>query len=81
MIGARRRRLSPLQEDTVRALYAQGVRAQDLASTYDVSVRCIYRTIERTPVAVVPVTIGGYYAQFEITEDGPVQRTDWRAAA
>ena len=58
----------------------QCIHAQ-LASRYGVSKRTILRTIKRAPLAVEVVILAGYYAQFEITDVGPVQRTDWRAVA
>lgn len=82
MIGARMRKLTPLQEGTIRALAAQGVRPGVLASQYGVTRQTIYRTIHRrAPLAVEIVVIGGYYAQFEVLELGPIQRTEWRAVA
>ena len=93
-VQAHPRKLTPLQEDTVRALCAglgpcptgtrgdvSGCIHDDLAKRYGVSKRTILRTIERTPLRVEIVTLSGWYAQFEITDDGPVQRTDWRAVA
>lgn len=92
------RKLTPLQEDTVRAL-TQGVPTNcppwsrttasatapcihsQLAARYGVSKRTILRTIKRAPLKVETVILGGYYAQFEIHELGPVQRTEWRAVA
>jgi hypothetical protein len=89
-VQAHLRKLTPLQEDTVRAL-TEGVRCHglagvqcihaQLASRYGVSKRTILRTIDRSPIKVEVVVLGGYYAQFEIHELGPVQRTDWRAVA
>lgn len=74
------RKLTPLQEETIRAL-AGKVPYRVLASQYGVSKRTIARTVERTPLDVVVVQLGGYYAQFEVHETGPIQRTDWRAVA
>lgn len=83
------RKLTPQQEDAIRALGGH-VRTcppgtpcihDGLAKRYGVSKRTILRTIARAPLSVHVVEIGGYYAQFEITDQGPIQRTDWRAAA
>lgn len=81
MMGARMRKLTPQQEDATRALYGNGVPARVLAGMYGVSSRTILRTIDRTPLAVEVVVLGGYYAQFELRADGPFQRTEWRAVA
>jgi hypothetical protein len=80
MSGARMRKLTPPQEDAVRALAAT-VSYRVLAARYGVCRRTIVRTIARSPIDVVVVEIAGYYAQFEVREDGPYQRTGWRAVS
>ena len=81
-VQAHPRKLTPLQEDTVRALRRQGVPIRVLADTYGVTKRTIQRTLhERAPLRIEVVVLDGWYAQFEIHELGPVQRTDWRAVA
>ena len=74
------RLLTPEQEVAVRKLYLDGVPARDIASSYGVTVRTIYRTLHRTNRAVLTAKVGDYYALYEVGEEGPVQLTPWRAA-
>lgn len=71
------RRLRPDQAEAVRRARAAGVAARDLAGYYGVTVRTIYRTLERAPQAVHEVRLADYQATFEITDEGPVQVTAW----
>lgn len=74
------RALTPDQEEAVRHAASRGADIGELAAAYDVSTRTIRRTIEREPLRVVAINVEGYYAVFEVTPNGPIQRTDWRAA-
>lgn len=55
-------------------------RIRQLASEYGVSIRAIYRTLDRSPRRVVEVVVGRYKAVFEDAEEGPIQLTPWYAA-
>jgi len=74
------RKLTPEQEDAIRAAYDAGVRAWSLAKQYGVTVRTIYRTIHRAERETHRVELAGYHALYEVGEEGPVQLTPWRAA-
>ena len=71
------RRLTPQQEDAIRA---SSTKPAQLAGQYGVTVRTIYRILARPAEPYGRVEVGGYHAEFELTDDGPRQRTGWRAA-
>lgn len=75
------RALTPDQEDAVRAAFAAGARPRDLAPAYSVSQRTIYRTLTRAGQRqIAEVRLATYRALFEVSDDGPVQLTEWVAA-
>lgn len=74
------RRLTPAQEDAVRASVAAGADPGALAGAYGVSRRTILRTLQRYPRSVQTIELAGYRACFEVSDEGPVQLTPWVAA-
>lgn len=82
------RDLTPPQEAHIRSLVGQTTDRRDrgelirlLAGEYDVSVRTIWRTLERSDRETVMARAGEYVALFELGDEGPVQVTEWVAAA
>jgi DNA invertase Pin-like site-specific DNA recombinase len=75
--GYKWRALTPSQGVAIRDALATGVRAKELARAYDVSVRTIYRSIERARCRACVVEVDGWRAEFSLTDDGPVRMTAW----
>jgi hypothetical protein len=78
--GCRWRSLTHTQEAEVRRCVAGGGSPAALARLYDVSIRTIYRTLAREPLAVRTVQVGAYEAPFIVGEDGPIQMGPWVAS-
>jgi DNA invertase Pin-like site-specific DNA recombinase len=76
----RYRALTPGQAGAIRAAAKSGVRALLLAAEYGVSVRTIYRTLERSGCSVHLVRLDDWRAEFEMTDEGPVRVTSWLPA-
>lgn len=72
--------LTPAQAVEVRRRRALGVSVAALAYEYGVSKRCIYRTLRRPDRPRHDVRLGDYRAIFEMTDEGPIQVTEWMAA-
>jgi hypothetical protein len=75
------RSLTADQAAAIRRAMSEGVRAQDLAAEYGVTVRTIYRARDRAYEPVHAVTIGDWVGRFALTSDGPVQVEPWRPTA
>jgi len=73
------RALSHGQTLAVRDARRHGVLVRHLAAEYHVTVRTIYRALERDGCEVLPVTLDGWRAEFEMTDEGPVRVTPWFA--
>ena len=71
------RRLTLSQEAAIRA---SGATPYQLSQQYGVSLRTIYRVLARRSSDYTRVEVAGYHAEFEVTEAGPRQKTEWRAA-
>ena len=76
-VGYLYRSLTHDQAVAVRRARRDGVPARSLAAIYHVNIRTIYRTMERDGCAVLPVTLDGWRAEFEMTDEGPVRVTPW----
>ncbi len=73
------RALSHEQTLAIRKARRNGVRVRCLAAEYHVTARTIYRALERDGCEVLPVTVDGWRAEFEMTDEGPVRVTPWFA--
>lgn len=73
----RARNLTRPQVVAIRLNRTHGARIVDLAEAYGVSRRTIYRALERATVPVHRVEVAGWFADFEIIEDGPIRVTPW----
>lgn len=74
------RKLTPDQETAVRQQHLRGATLRQLADQYGVTVRTIARTLHRAQRDVITVEAGPYRATYELSDEGPVQLTPWRAA-
>ena len=77
---ANMRLLTPDQEDAVRSQHDSGATLRQLAAQYGVTKRTICRTLHRAQRTIHRVEVSGYYATYEIGDEGPIQLTPWRAA-
>ena len=67
------------QAEAVRSARRAGVPARSLAAEYRVALRTIYRVMERAECDVRSVTLDGWRATFEMSDEGPVRVTPWFA--
>jgi DNA invertase Pin-like site-specific DNA recombinase len=76
-VGYLYRSLTHEQTVAIRRARRDGVPARTLAAEYHVHIRTIYRTLERDGCDVRSITLDGWRAQFEMTDEGPVRVTPW----
>jgi DNA invertase Pin-like site-specific DNA recombinase len=75
----RPRALTPQQVQRVADALANGVPPSALAAEYGVSTRTVYRAREMARQEWLEVVVGGWRAQFVLTDGGPVRVTPWWA--
>lgn len=75
-----RRSLTPEQARAIVAELENGVRAGDLARSYGVTKRTIYRQVYYAQWPIVAIAVGPWRASFALTPTGPRRLTDWRRA-
>ena len=71
------RSLTHDQTLAIRRARRDGVSARALAAEYHVHIRTIHRALERDGCEVLPITLDGWRAEFEMTDEGPVRVTPW----
>jgi hypothetical protein len=71
------RRLAPDEDFAIERALGQGVAAATLAFAYGVSIRTIYRAAARAGEPTRSVTVAGWRASFRLSDEGPIQLTQW----
>lgn len=71
------RRLTPDEDIAIERGLSQDVAATTLAFAYGVSVRTIYRAAARAGEPTRRVTVAGWRASFRLSDEGPIQLTQW----
>lgn len=72
--------LTPARAREIAKALAAGVPRKALADEYGVTLRTIDRARERARQPSAVVRVEGWWAEFVLTDEGPVRVTPWSAA-